>query len=499
MQHPTPTYGSIALPEYLSTHGTTIRTDPPADMTVPLHTDHTRETWLTSDRAHDIELRRQYHRIAHIIRQRFQSNPDEGGRRTAKRILSDGYSGLSHNSNTHHNVYKRIPRVANPNKNVTRDTYHCALAHLVMESVRKALGITMSLTANNDARRAFQPMLTLDSERFRTLVHSYRRPTLTRSVSDPSIVTTNTLKHASTETPIQHNNNSSPLRRFATMPPPSTTGRTPLTPNPNAVAIESLPRTLNPISATNLFPDETPDTDRCNTTETAHFKDIDEDNPSHLDDDLIPQINHEIPTNTMEFHRESPDPSSPHDHDDEPPSMDNDDLVQTQHATPPQPNDPSPPHDNDDVPPSMDNDELVYGAGMSLAAASVIAPPVSIHGAAMISATIIPPAADGATTTNASATDADMAVDTGIDTAASVDGRTRKIASIDRPADDGHAVTASGARAAVIPSPKKRRSSCGPAHEARRKAFYASKEPRTTSAPSTQVGAGTKGVAGRGV
>ena len=96
MQHPTPTYGSIALPEYLSTQDTTIRTDTSTDKTAPLHTDHTRETWPTSDRAHDIELLRQYHRIAHIICQRFQSNPDEGGRRTARRILSDGYSGLCH-------------------------------------------------------------------------------------------------------------------------------------------------------------------------------------------------------------------------------------------------------------------------------------------------------------------------------------------------------------------------------------------------------------------
>ena len=88
------------------------------------------------------------------------------------------------------------------------------------------------------------------------------------------------------------------------MPPPSTAGRTPLTPDPNAAAIGSLRRTLNPISATHLFPDETPDTDRCNTTETAHFFDIDEDGPSPLDGDLIPQIDHELPTNTMEFHRD---------------------------------------------------------------------------------------------------------------------------------------------------------------------------------------------------
>ena len=52
---------------------------------------------------------------------------------------------------------------------------------------------------------------------------------------------------------------------------------------------------------------------------------------------------------------------------------------------------------------------------------------------------------------------------------------------------------------APAPSPKKRRSSYGPAHGARRKAFLASKEPRTTSAPSTQIGAGTRGAGGRGI
>ena len=197
-----------------------------------------------------------------------------------------------------------------------------------MESIRKALDITTSLTTNNDARRAFQLMPTLESERFQTLVHSYRRPTLTRSVSDPFIVTTKIPTHKLTETPIQHNKNSSSLLRFATMPLPSTTGRTPLTPNHNTVAIDSLRRTFNPISATNRFPDETPDTDRISSiTEPAHFSDIDEDDPSPLNADLIPQIDHEMPTDTKELHRESPLPSSPHDGNDESPSMDDNALV----------------------------------------------------------------------------------------------------------------------------------------------------------------------------
>ena len=109
------------------------------------------------------------------------------------------------------------------------------------------------------------------------------------------------------------------------MPPPSTTGRAPLTPNPTTIAIDSLQRTFSPISATNLFPDETPDTDRISsTTESAHFSDIAEDDPSPHDDDFIPQIDHEMPTNIMEVHRESPHPSPAHNHDHEPPSMDDD-------------------------------------------------------------------------------------------------------------------------------------------------------------------------------
>ena len=295
MQHPTPTYGSIALPEYLLSHDTTTRADNPTVITEPPHIDYTRNMWPISDRAHDIELLRQYHRIAHIICQRFQTNPDEGGRRTAKRILSDGYSGLCHSSNTHHNIYKRISLIAHPDKNVTRDTFHCALAHLVMESIQKAFDITTSLTTNADSRQAFQLIPTLDSERFHTLVHSYRRPTLTRSVSDPSIKTTNKSDNTLTETPTRHNAVSSPLRRFTTMPPPSTTGCTPLTPGPNTYAINSLRRTFNPISATNLFPDETPDTDRAgSTTEPAYFSDIDEDDPSPHDDEP-PSMDDDVP------------------------------------------------------------------------------------------------------------------------------------------------------------------------------------------------------------
>jgi hypothetical protein len=108
--------------------------------------------------------------------------------------------------------------------------------------------------------------------------------------------------------------------------------------DPNAITIDSLRRTFNPISATTLYPDDPPDKDRCDTTETAHFSDIDEDDPSPPGNDSIPQIDREIPTNTTELHRESPHPSSPCDGNDEPPSMENDVVIQTQHDTTPQHN-----------------------------------------------------------------------------------------------------------------------------------------------------------------
>ena len=104
--------------------------------------------------------------------------------------------------------------------------------------------------------------------------------------------------------------------------------------------------------------------------------------------------------------------------------------------------------------------------------------------------------ADGATATAASAAGTGMHVDTDATPPAVADDPHTTAHSH---ADDGDAVAARSAREAAIPSPKKRRSSCGPAHEARRKAFYASKKARTTSAPSTWVGAGTEGADGRGV
>ena len=102
-----PARGLLSLPSLLSAFLLTAIKRTQARERDRITTKHTyyEKTWPTSDRPHDTELLRQYHRITHIICQRSQSNPDEGGRRTAKRILSGGYSGVCHNSSTHHNMH----------------------------------------------------------------------------------------------------------------------------------------------------------------------------------------------------------------------------------------------------------------------------------------------------------------------------------------------------------------------------------------------------------
>ena len=105
--------------------------------------------------------------------------------------------------------------------------------------------------------------------------------------------------------------------------------------------------------------------------------------------------------------------------------------------------------------------------------------------------------ANGVTATAAPAAGTGMHVDTDATPPVVADGPHTSAHSR---ADDGDTVVAArSAREAAIPSPKKRRSLCGSAHEARRKAFYTSTQARTTSAPSTWVGAGTKGADGRSV
>ena len=66
----------------------TFPTDDQADVTTPTtYTNRARDIWPTSTRKDDVELRRQYHRIAHIIRQRFQSDPDGGGQAQSSAMM----------------------------------------------------------------------------------------------------------------------------------------------------------------------------------------------------------------------------------------------------------------------------------------------------------------------------------------------------------------------------------------------------------------------------
>ena len=79
--------------------------------------------------------------------------------------------------------------------------------------------------------------------------------------------------------------------------------------------------------------------------------------------------------------------------------------------------------------------------------------------------------------TTGSTTTTESSGASGADTDMACDQSATHIADAPRPAhspaDDGRTISARSARAALIPSPKKRRSSCGSAHEARREAFYA--------------------------
>ena len=104
--------------------------------------------------------------------------------------------------------------------------------------------------------------------------------------------------------------------------------------------------------------------------------------------------------------------------------------------------------------------------------------------------------ADGVTAAAAPAAGIGMHVDTDPTPPAVADGPHTSAHSR---ADDDNAVAPCSAWETAVPSPKKRRSSRGPAYEARRKAFNASTMARTTSAPPTRVGAGTEGADGRGV
>ena len=190
MQHPTPIYGSVPLHQRLQPMPPSTsnpRTVPPEVGTTP---DLRRSAVPHTARPEDAELLRQYHRIAHIVSARGAMNSERGGGSTARRILSHGLGGFSHNSGVCRDVYKHISRVAHPDKKLMRNAYYCAVAEIVMEAARRASGIVTS--SSSPDRDAFSLVPVLDSAQFSALVDSHRRATqgrtpLVRSATVPPV------------------------------------------------------------------------------------------------------------------------------------------------------------------------------------------------------------------------------------------------------------------------------------------------------------------------
>ena len=261
MQHPTPVYDSVPLCQRIQPEPPSApdpRIAPPTVHTAPgTHQPATPHT----ARPEDAELLRQYHRIAHIISARHAVNSERGGGSTARRILSHGFGGFSHNSRTCRDVYKRISLVAHPDKHPMRNAYYRAVADIVMEVTRRASDIVTSPSSSD--RAAFPPVPALDSAQFSTLVNSHRR--------------------------VARDNN--PLMRSATTPPVamkdggSLMGTTPYSSDMRRTRSLPLSSSVAPcvleshmVSASDAFPDTTPASQRhTQTTIGDHFSDIDED------------------------------------------------------------------------------------------------------------------------------------------------------------------------------------------------------------------------------
>ena len=175
MQHPTPVYDSAPLHQRLQPRSPSTpdpRAAPPAVDTTP---NSRRSAIPHTARPEDAEHLRQYHRIARIIPTRHAMNSERGGGSTARRILSHGLSGFSHNSRVCREVYKHISRIAHPDKNPMRNAYYCTVAEIVMEAARRASDIVTSPSSSD--RDAFPLVPELDSAQFSALVDSHRRAT----------------------------------------------------------------------------------------------------------------------------------------------------------------------------------------------------------------------------------------------------------------------------------------------------------------------------------
>ena len=261
MQHPTPVYGSVPLCQRIQPEPPSASDPRIAPPTMRTATDTHQPTTPHTARPEDAELLRQYHRIAHIISARHAVNSERGGGSTARRILSHGFGGFSHNSRTCRDVYKSISLVAHPDKHPMRNAYYRAVADIVMEVTRRANDIVASPSSSD--RAAFPPVPALDSAQFSTLVNSHRRVArdnnpLMRSATTPPVVRKDGGSLMGT-TPY-----SSDMRRTKSLPLSSSVA---------PCVLES-----HMVSASDAFPDTTPASQRhTQTTIGDHFSDIDED------------------------------------------------------------------------------------------------------------------------------------------------------------------------------------------------------------------------------
>ena len=212
-------------------------------------------------RPEDAELLRQYHRIANIVSSRRVMNSERGGGSTARRILSHGPGGFSHNTGLCRDVYKHISRIAHPDKNLMINAYYCAVADIAMEVARRASDIVASSSSSD--RDAFSLVPALDSAQFSALVESHRQAKQGRTP----------LVRSATVPPVAIGVGSSPA---CTAPRPFSIHRTRTLPSSSSkepCLLES-----HMLSATDAFPDTTPaDQRHTPVVGESHFSDIDED------------------------------------------------------------------------------------------------------------------------------------------------------------------------------------------------------------------------------
>ena len=89
----------------------------------------------------------------------------------ARRILNHASVGFPRDTAVCKDAYKFIARMAHPDKNQTRDAYHCAIAEIVMDTAQRASDMIAS--ASSLDRSAFHPLPTLESTQFYAMVDAH--------------------------------------------------------------------------------------------------------------------------------------------------------------------------------------------------------------------------------------------------------------------------------------------------------------------------------------